>query len=700
MKIIFTLLTFILLITIESNAQWIQCGPFNSSVWAMTTVGSTIFVGIDRGIYKSSDNGENWSFAGLRSSNVRYLGMVDSKLVAIRLGQVNISLDSGKNWIYSKSDWGGKAYNKIILVGSTFYANDYSGLLYSSKDYGKTWGQVNVPFGQVSTLATNGSIIYAGTYEKGLFRSLDYGYNWEKVNLSIDKIFIYSVVSRGSTVLVGSANSGKVYRSMDNGDSWIEVHWGIKEGSVVLHVVDDTTYFISLSDDNNFNISNDAGESWTPVVLPNFRRNINAILSINAIIRNGSDLFLATSTNGVYRSTDNGKSWIEANNRLTFKIIHAVFTRNDTVFAGTNSGMYISTDNGNNWKVINSGINYGADIYSITQIGTLLFIGSNGGTKGNVGGGGVYRSRDNGDNWSEVSNGLTDENSFTPKIMCLAAVGTTLFAGTSNGIYRSLDSGKHWTSAGQSNPILLNKSTLSFAVIGTTLIAGTEANGMFRTTDNGEHWTSLSYKATAKIYSMAVVDDSILFLASGGISKSTDMGETWTKSKVSLDNQLIWSLGVHGTTLFAGFYGTIARSTDYGESWKNMENTFASDNAVFSIATTGKSLFAGTSIDGVWKYNLNAMDVAENPDEALEMKSFICYPNPASNFLTIDRTQLLMPDKVVQYIISDLTGRKIREFENAEQKFTIPLDGLSNGVYYLTIQQRRVRAMKMITVLQ
>ena len=66
------------------------------------------------------------------------------------------------------------------------------------------------------------------------------------------------------------------------------------------------------------------------------------------------DIFAATSSTGIVKSTNNGDTWLEKNNGLTTNnVISLAINTNDDIFAGTfNSGIFRSTDNGESWTQI------------------------------------------------------------------------------------------------------------------------------------------------------------------------------------------------------------------------------------------------------------------------------------------------------------------------------------------------------------
>src|SRR5580698_4990476 len=52
---------------------------------------------------------------------------------------------------------------------------------------------------------------------------------------------------------------------------------------------------------------------------------------------------------GVYLSTDSGKSWTKESNGLNNNSFYALATMGTNIFAGTDSGVFRSKDNGKSW---------------------------------------------------------------------------------------------------------------------------------------------------------------------------------------------------------------------------------------------------------------------------------------------------------------------------------------------------------------
>ena len=152
--------------------------------------------------------------------------------------------------------------------------------------------------------------------------------------------------------------------------------------------------------------------------------------------------------------------------------------------------------------------------------------------------------------------------------------------------------------------------------------------------------------------------------------------------------------------MYAGCVGNgIFRRSNTAETWTRISTGALSTMDPLSFMSTGSELYVGMDGNGLWK-NETSLDVSEKVIENKPDNVYLyCYPNPATNSLTIDRTSLQFPENApVHYTFSTLIGGKVMEFDNSELKFTITLDGMASGVYSLTAESRGNRSVVMVTV--
>ena len=179
------------------------------------TAGGSIFIGTNRGIFKTDDNGKTWKhvYAG---GYVGHLAESDGVLLAIGMKRIIRSTDNGENWAMVISDTS-VAFDVKLIKGGFVAITASSELgtrsLRTSYDAGKTWQPTDASHQNkividsiwrtwddrphVQTFMT--SIIQVGenlvcTHPDGIFRSSDKGKTW--------KLLLPSVEDKGFYVFV------------------------------------------------------------------------------------------------------------------------------------------------------------------------------------------------------------------------------------------------------------------------------------------------------------------------------------------------------------------------------------------------------------------------------------------------------------------------------------------------------------------
>jgi photosystem II stability/assembly factor-like uncharacterized protein len=170
------------------------------------TAGGTIFIGIDRGLFRSTDGGKTWKhvYAG---GLVGHLAESDGVLLAASMRRIIRSTDNGENWALVTSDSSVAFDVKPIKGGfaamtSTSASNPRG--IRTSYDGGKTWQPNNAGNKVVIDSiwrtwndrpllkAFMTSIIQVGenffcAHPDGIFRSSDKGKTWKLLLPSVEK---------------------------------------------------------------------------------------------------------------------------------------------------------------------------------------------------------------------------------------------------------------------------------------------------------------------------------------------------------------------------------------------------------------------------------------------------------------------------------------------------------------------------------
>ena len=309
--------------TTDAGATWL---PISDSAFAVGSIGaidvaasnaSVVYVGtgseslrsnvsIGRGVYKSSDAGKSWTFAGLpkvgqigavridpRNPDLVYVAAVGNPFVPNPERGVFRTRDGGASWqrVLFISDSTGavdlefEPGNPSVVYAAmwrgvrrpwTIISGAHEGGLYKSTDGGDHWTKLGggLPTGlfgkaNLAVTAADPQRVYALIEAKpgsGLYRSDDAGTSWSLINSQpslITRPFYYTtiaadptnadVVYAGAESFFKSANGGKSFKRFptphgDNHDMWINP----RDGQIMIQ-----------ANDGGANVSVDGGHSWS-----------------------------------------------------------------------------------------------------------------------------------------------------------------------------------------------------------------------------------------------------------------------------------------------------------------------------------------------------------------------------------------------------------------------------------------------------
>lgn len=152
----------------------------------------------------------------------------------------------------------------------------------------------------------------------------------------------------------------------------------------------------------------------------------------------------------------------------------------------------------------------------------------------------------------------------------------------------------------------------TLAISDSSIFAGTDGDGIFVSTDNGENWKSITEGLQNKIIHTLFINGTTIFAGTEtGASVSTDHGLSWNTINSGLSGLGVWSFAVSNfipgdTTIFAGTWSGVYTSTNNGKNWEatSLSNTTMS---VHSIAAYNNFIFAATLGGGVFNSQSNGI---------------------------------------------------------------------------------------------
>ena len=192
-----------------------QGSYFNVRGWS----GEYLFAtGLDSGVYRSIDNGENWIVVnnGLPKTSLisTFLISGTNLFISTKTG-VYLSTDNGANWIERNTGIVIPAVYSITKSGENLYAAA-SSMIYRSTNNGTTWVQVKTTFYSYdyygAELIASGSSLFAAVDEDtkySIYRSSDNGDTWSKVSEGMaENAQTISLATSGTTLFAGTFYSG------------------------------------------------------------------------------------------------------------------------------------------------------------------------------------------------------------------------------------------------------------------------------------------------------------------------------------------------------------------------------------------------------------------------------------------------------------------------------------------------------------
>ncbi|MBU0457809.1 MAG: hypothetical protein ABH824_07650 [Nanoarchaeota archaeon] len=331
------------------------------------------------------------------------------------------------NHIYGIHKWDGNdwadispdlnlGFNNIIVDGNDFYLaggadidmdlnlrigdNNIVNNIYKSSDGGNNWSSLlgNNPFNsgikKLLQHPTNKNILFAAT-GTGVYVSVDKGETWSAQNNDLNFKNIGSMTVGNNYIYVGTLGGG-VYTGVINQDysiTWSDTTGPYPEIYNIQIRVDpkNSNAIYATSYPGGVFKSSDAGKTWGEAnfAMPSFKvdnPNTQGYYSLEIDPNNPNILYLGIFGKGVYKSTDGAATWIPMygnmgqNKEIMKKGITQIKVNpvnSNHVYLATNDGVYFSDNGAESWKSMNKGLQT-LDIKSLKIVDNLVCVGTAG----------------------------------------------------------------------------------------------------------------------------------------------------------------------------------------------------------------------------------------------------------------------------------------------------------------------------------
>jgi photosystem II stability/assembly factor-like uncharacterized protein len=323
--------------------------------------------------------------------------------------------------------------------------------------------------------------------------------------------------------------------------------------------------------------------------------------------------YFGASAGGMWKTVDAGQTWTPLSDKAKFDSIGAVAvapSNSNVIYVGTGeaaprgdmtwgNGVFKSTDGGKSWTSL--------ELEDTRQIGAIVvdpgnpdivLVAALGHAFGPNSNRGVYRSTDGGKTWTKVlykddHTGAIDvtfdpHNSqivYASMWQALRQPWNFSSGGPGSGLYRSSDGGVTWTQVkGNGIPSgILGRIDVSVSGADSNRVyAMIEAKdgGLFRSDDAGNHWTRINNDGRltqrAWYFSKITADPknaNTVYAVNTGLFRSTDGGKSFQLLPARHgDHHMLWLDADNPTRMIDASDGGASISLDNGNTWSTQDN--------------------------------------------------------------------------------------------------------------------------------
>ena len=325
--------------------------------------------------------------------------------------------------------------------------------------------------------------------------------------------------------------------------------------------------------------------------------------------------YMGSTGGGIWKTTDDGISWKNVSDKYlktgTVGALAVAESNSNIIVAGmgehaargvmtsTGDGVYKSTDAGKTWKHMGLDLTrHISDVVIDPANPDIIFVAAQGAQYGPSEDRGIYRSEDGGNSWQKVLylDDTTGASSLSmdmnnPLILYAAMwqhrryPWTMESGGENSGLYKSTDGGLNWKKMKQGLPEAFGKAGISVSRANSELVfAVLEAEGakggVYRSDNAGEKWTQINKERiniARSWYYMEILADpqneNIVYVLNAPLTKSIDGGKTFKPLPTPHgDNHHLWINPRDNQKMINSNDGGANISNNGGKSWSSQQN--------------------------------------------------------------------------------------------------------------------------------
>lgn len=432
--------------------------PWNHELRGVTAIAidprdaNVIYAGTTHLPWKTSDGGATWKsvHTGMLDDSDVFSIFIDpaapERVFASACSGIYRSESAGESWTKFGGIPGTHRRTHVIRLHptarQTIFAGTTLGLLQST-DGGRSFKTLNrLHILSMAFDPQNPDRFYLATEKTGLFRTDDGGKTLKQINDGFvhrraldwsgsDGVVYLNVVQDGS--------AGGVFRSTDLGRTWSQTtaaNLALAEQLTSITTCPGQPNLVYAGGTGRLVRSDDGGKTFKLLKLPGPLNGLTCVSGSPA----GRPVLLAATSNGPFRSTDLGATWLAA--KLTTAAIRhdaqGFYTSPNArgrLVVRTTQTLYLSEDAGISWRALNN-------LFPVSSIYDFAMMGGPGTAMLAATPQGLYLSEDNGRTWSRRRGGL--EEGTVSSLVVRPGRPREVFATQFGTLYGSRDAGRSW----------------------------------------------------------------------------------------------------------------------------------------------------------------------------------------------------------------------------------------------------------------
>lgn len=640
---------------------------------------NTYFVGgADGGVWRTTNGGATWTpltrHEATTATGAIAIAINDPDVIYVGTGEavyanhsryglgILKSTDGGNTWAQlAEADFGGRSFSSIVVdptdadvvYAAICRAGGFPEMaaakghpqrtgplgVFKSTDGGVSWAPLTngLPAQSATRLAmdpANPLVLYAAighpfgdALNNGVYKTVDGGASWTKlagglptanvgrISLTVapsDASRVYALIARQNDATGGGAQTLGAYRSDNGGATWasmpalgnIQATYGWYNCVTGVSPTDPNTVFMGGVPMER---TTNGGASWSTVTPPH--------VDMHAFAWDAAGRLVVGCDGGVYRSANNGASWVALNQGLgTIQFYAGLSTHpaDDTIiFGGTqDNGTNRRNSDTLNWDQVIGG---DGGWTQVNQVNPLTVYGEYQGT------GNLFRSLNGGGSFNLVNSGInaSDRNCFLPPYLINPQTPNIMLYAT-HRIYRSTTSGSMWTAISGD---LTNGAPAAIRALAQSpsdpnyVYAATNDGNVQRSTNGGASFTLIASgvpgwpRVTRELW-VSPNDPLTIYLAVANfgtqqLRRSFDGGQTWQPLDQNLADIPVNTVAVDERAdppiIYVGADNGVFRSLDDGASWQRHGQLLPHAVVIdLQLDLARQRLLAGTQGCGAW----------------------------------------------------------------------------------------------------